>query len=211
MVSATLDLYRALRDAASEAMFFETFGTMFAVTMADARVAEQQRGAAELEAEDDERLQRLLAAIGQGGYAAAAARAGALLARPGEPMPLERLEMREELRRDYAGLLPALDPADWRRLRGEQELLCRHDAEQAIATLPALLADPADRERFLALADRLLTDARVLGSRPTPAQRAMVQRLRTLLGAPAPSRRAPAKKAAAGGTARRTALRVVER
>ncbi len=211
VVSATLDLYRALRDAASEAMFFETFGTMFAVTMADARHAEQQRSAAEIEAEDDERLRRLLAAAGQGGYAAAAVRAGALLARPGEPMPLERLELREELRRDYAGLLPALDPADWRRLRGEQELLCRHDAEQAIATLPALLADPADRERFLALADRLLTDARVLGSRPTPAQRAMVQRLRTLLGAPAPGRRAPAKKAAAGGTARRTALRVVER
>ncbi len=211
VVSATLDLYRALRDAASEAMFFETFGTMFAVTMADARHAEQQRSAAEIEAEDDERLRRLRAAAGQGGYAAAAVRAGALLARPGEPMPLERLEMREELRRDYAGLLPALDPADWRRLRGEQELLCRHDAEQAIATLPALLADPADRERFLALADRLLSDARVLGSRPTPAQRAMVQRLRTLLGAPAPGRRAPAKKAAAGGTARRTALRVVER
>ncbi|MBN8507955.1 MAG: DUF3141 domain-containing protein, partial [Burkholderiales bacterium] len=74
VVSATLDLYRALRDAASEAMFFQTFGAMFALTMADEDRAEAAREAAERRAGDDERLRRLLATIGQGGYAAAAAR-----------------------------------------------------------------------------------------------------------------------------------------
>jgi hypothetical protein len=211
VVSATLDLYRALRDAASEAMFFQTFGTMFALTMADEDRAEAAREAAERRAEDDERLRRLLATIGQGGYAAAAARIGALLARPGEPLPLERLELREELRQDYAEMLPALDPADWRRLRGEQELICRHAPEQAIATLPGLLADPAERARFLAFVDKLATDPRLQRAKPTPAQRAMIERLRALLAMPAPRRRAPAKKAAARGTSRRPALRVVGR
>jgi hypothetical protein len=192
-------------------MFFQTFGAMFALTMADEDRAEAAREAAERRAEDDERLQRLLATIGQGGYAAAAARIGALLARPGEPLPLERLELREELRQDYAALLPALDPADWRRLRGEQELICRHAPEQAIATLPALLAEPAERARFLAFVDKLATDPRLQRAKPTPAQRAMIERLRALLAARVARQAAPAKKPAARGTARRPALRVVGR
>ena len=35
LISATLDCYRAVRDATSEAMFFQTFGSMFALTMAE--------------------------------------------------------------------------------------------------------------------------------------------------------------------------------
>ncbi len=35
LISATLDCYRAMRDATSEAMFFQTFGSMFALTMAE--------------------------------------------------------------------------------------------------------------------------------------------------------------------------------
>jgi pimeloyl-ACP methyl ester carboxylesterase len=212
VLSATLDLYRALRDAASEAMFFQTFGGLFALTMADDERADAARTEAERRAEDGERVQRLLATAGQGGYPEAVARIGALLARAGEPMPLEKLELREELRQDYADLLPALDPAEWRRLRGEQELLCRHAPEQAIATLPALLGDPAERARFVALADRLATDPRLQRTKPTAAQRALAERLRKLLAAPAPRRRPPAKKPAArGGAARRPALRVVGR
>ena len=130
MISATLDLYRALRDAASEAMFFQTFGTMFALTAGD-EPAEQIRDAADRKASADDSVRHALAAARHGGYAAAAARIGALLARHGEPLPLDRLELRERMKHDYADLLPAIDPAEWRRLRGEQELLCSESPDEA--------------------------------------------------------------------------------
>jgi hypothetical protein len=110
-------------------------------------------------------------------------------------MLLDRLELREELRQDYAELLPALDPADWRRLRGEQELLCRHAQDLALATLPGLLVDAAERRRFLALVDRLAGDARLQGMVLSAEQKAMAARLRQLLRAPVGRKRVAAKTA----------------
>ena len=37
--------------------------------------------------------------------------------------------------------LPAMPPDQWRRIRGEQEIIVRYEPEQALATLPKLLAD----------------------------------------------------------------------
>jgi hypothetical protein len=115
----------------------------------------------------------------------------ALLARQGE-LPLSLLATRQEVARDYAELLPELSPAQWRRLRGEQEIVVRYEPEQALATLPDLLADPDDRERLLTLLDRLMQDERVQRAEPTAEQRAMLERIRSLLGSrPAPRRQAP--------------------
>jgi hypothetical protein len=177
LISATLDCYRAVRDSTSEAMFFQTFGSMFALTMADEQRPSSVDAAARA-AEGQELVRKALASIEQGGYAAAVVRIGTLLARHGEPLPLERLALRKELIADYAGLLPELEPAAWRRLRGEQEIIVRYAPEQALATLPKLLVSRDDRTRLLRLVEGLMNDPRVEGFKPTAEQRAMVELLR---------------------------------
>ena len=198
LISASLDCYRAVRDAASEAMFFQTFGSMFALTMQeDLRADAEARKARE--AAGRELVTKALASIDTGGYAEALARLGYLLARHGEPLPLHRLQLRSEMRADYAGLLPDIEPAEWHRLRGTQEVIVRNAPEQALAALPQLLASRADRERLLALVERLMADPRLKEFKPTEEQRAMVELLRSKLGVSLKRpERSAAKKRAAG-------------
>jgi len=185
VVTATLDYYRDLRDATSEALFFQTYGNLFALYVADR--AEQQRGA-EVPADPRELpfVKAALAAIGEGGYPEALARTGELLARRGVPVPLARMELKTELVKEYADLLPDLPIHEWKRIRGEQDAIVRFEPERAVETLPRLLTDPADRERFLQLIERLTTDPRILAGQPTPEQVAMVARIRQVLGVGAP-------------------------
>jgi hypothetical protein len=119
-----------------------------------------------------------------------------LLARRGEPLPLERVALRAEIARDYRDLVPDLEPDQWRRIRGEQEIIVRHEPERALATLPDLLADPDDRERFIAFIERLFADRRMQAVDPTPEQQAMLARLRTVLDLQEPRRRLAAVKKA---------------
>jgi hypothetical protein len=183
VVAATLDYYRDLRDATSEALFFQTYGNLFAMYVAD-------RLEHEAEAPTDPRelpfVKAALAAIGEGGYPEALARAGELLARRGMPIPLARLELKVELEKEYADLLPDLPLHEWKRIRGEQDAIVRFEPDRAIETLPRLLADPSERERFLQVLERLTTDARVIANQPTPEQLAMLARIRQGLGAGTP-------------------------
>ena len=84
---------------------------------------------------------------------------------------------------DYADLLPELAPDAWRKIRGQQELIARYAPEQALETLPTLLRNHADRQRLQALAEKLRTDERLLGTTPTPEQAAMLEKIHTVLGA----------------------------
>ena len=68
---------------------------------------------------------------------------------------------------DYKELLPAMPPDQWRRVRGEQEIIVRYEPEEALATLPKLLARRGDRERLVTLVRRLLADERVQRAKPT--------------------------------------------
>jgi pimeloyl-ACP methyl ester carboxylesterase len=88
LVSASLDYYRAMRDAASEAMFFQTYGTIFSVYHAD--MPETRQGAAGETADplDLPVVKDALASLEEGGYAEAVARVGVLLSRSGEPCRL---------------------------------------------------------------------------------------------------------------------------
>ena len=82
-------------------------------------------------------------------------------------------------------------------MRGEQELIVRYEPEKAIATLPKLLPEKKDRDRFLKLFDQLLEDQRVQKTKPLPEQVAMLERIRHTIGADgaAKGRRAPARAA----------------
>ncbi|WP_445147190.1 DUF3141 domain-containing protein [Dyella sp. Tek66A03] len=197
LVSASLDYYRAMRDATTEATFFGIYGNLFSMYLSDRH---GERASAPPQTADGRAqpfVQEVLASIAQGGYLEALARAAFLLARHGEPLPLGRLKLRDELVKTYADYLPKSLPADqWRRIRGEQEIIATYEPEQALATLPALLADGADRQRLLDLLEKLLADERVQSAKPTDAQLAVLARIRTVL-APKPARAQPAAAALA--------------
>jgi hypothetical protein len=182
LVSASLDYYRDVRDATSEALFFQTYGNLFSLYLADQREAQAERLAPPSNPRALPFVREALGAIAEGGYVEAIARAGYLLARKGEPLPLERLDLHQELLEEYRELLPAIPRDAMRRIRGEQEIVCRYEPERAIATLPTLLRDPAERQRFMTLLGRLVADPRILATGPTDAQRAMLARIQGVLG-----------------------------
>ena len=167
-ISASLDYYRAVRDAASEAAFFQTYGNVFSLYIADKR----ETGVVERISEPLGLpfVQEALASIGEGGYAEALARVACLLARKGEPLLLSRLQMKQELMAEYRDLLPDIPPDHWRRIRGEQDIIVRYAPEQALATLPKLLSHRADREKLVLLGETLAVRAdrpRVASARTT--------------------------------------------
>src|SRR5262249_50685117 len=84
-ISASLDYYRAVRDAASEASFFQTYGNVFSLYIADKREAEQKALLPIAEMRELPYVKEALASIADGGYPEALARVACLLARKGEP------------------------------------------------------------------------------------------------------------------------------
>jgi pimeloyl-ACP methyl ester carboxylesterase len=191
IVSASLDYYRAMRDATSEAVFFQAYGNIFAMYLADKEQAALRRPK---EAMELPFVQAALAAIDRGGYPEALARIAALLDEDNPTIPLSRVELKAELMRDYADLLPALQPDEIRRIRGEQDIVVRYARGRAIETLPKLLADPADRARLMELVRRLRADARVLGHTPTKHDATVMDMVMRRLGDDPSPPRLEAKK-----------------
>jgi hypothetical protein len=99
--------------------------------------------------------------------------------------------------KDYKEFIPPVALDQWRRVRGEQEVIAQYEPEQAIATLPALLAQREDRERLLALLDRIADDVRVRHEALTAEQRTNLERVRGALGKPPRARRAASAPGAA--------------
>ena len=181
LVSASFDLYRDVRDAMSEAIFFEVYGSMFSVYLSDAHGIKDR----EIPKAQDPRelpfVKEALASVASGGYPEALARAGALLADHGQPIPLSRIDLKEELIGEYRELLPDIPRDQMRRIRGEQDIIVRYEPGKALETLPQLLHDKADRVRLLSLVDRLLSDERIQSSGVTAAQRTMLKKIGEVL------------------------------
>ena len=208
-VSASLDHYRALRDATSEAQFFQTYGNVFSLYLAEKQLAEDRAAESVAEPRELPFVKEALAAIEEGGYAEALARVGALLARRGAPLPLSRLALKQELAGEYRDLLPDLEPDEWRRVRGEQDIVVRYEPERALAALPILLRDPVDRARLVTLVRKLLADERMRRFEPSSEQLAMVESIGDTLhverkrgsrsaAAAKPTRKPPKKRHASG-------------
>lgn len=195
LTSAALDGGKALRDAFSEAAFFQIYGQLYA-----AGVGARPTGRSPAPAEDAHELPMVrdaLARIAVGGYPEALARVAFLMAHEDVPLPLSRLQLAHELRKDYSAFLPELAPAELRRIGGEQAVMARLARDRAIDTLPALLPDAADRERLLALLERVLADQRVQAIRPSAQQQATLERIREVLNPAVPAtarNRRPAKR-----------------
>ena len=181
LVSASLDLYRDVRDAVSEAMFFEIYGNLFMTYLADKTEAKARELPKAQHPRELPFVQEALANMAEGGYPEALARVGALLARRGQPIPLSRIELKEDLIGEYRELLIDIPRDQLRRIRGEQDIIIRYEPDKAIQTLPQLLRDPADRSRLLALIDRLLSDRRINLDGATLEQRIMLKRIGEVL------------------------------
>jgi hypothetical protein len=190
-------------------MFFQTYGNVFSLYLADKHEAETRVAERIADPRELPFVKEALAAIEDGGYAEALARVGALLAQRGAPLPLARLALKQELIGEYGDLLPDVAPDQWRRIRGEQDIIVRYEPERAIAALPILLRDPADRERLITLARRLMADERMRRSKPSSEQLSMLANIGERLDV-TPVRRAPGKakaKAARKPAKRPTAKR----
>lgn len=201
LVSAGLDHYRAMRDAAVEAGFFSVYANLVPL------VDRKDPGAAhpDAAARAQPYVDAALAALEQGGYLDALARVAALLQRGGVTVPLSRLELRNDLAKAYAGWYPEVDAHTWQLIRGRQDIIVHHEPERALATLPSLLAAGNDRAQALELIDRLATDPKLADAAQHGVQRAILARVRAVLAEgrmlPPPVRaaakKAPARKAAA--------------
>jgi hypothetical protein len=53
-------------------------------------------------------------------------------------------------------LLPEIELADLRRIEGSQEIIVQRAPARALATLPLLVREPADRDRLVALIERAI-------------------------------------------------------
>ena len=180
VTSASLDCYRALRDAVAEATFFQIYGNFDAFYLADKRG--EKTSAQPMNPRELPFVKEALASIEDGGYAEALARVAYLMAHEDVPLPLSRLHLAKELIEDYRDLLPKLPLEEMRRIGGEQEIIARYEREKAIETLPVLLSERKDRQRLLTLLDRVLADKRVQRIKPSAEQAATLARIRSVLG-----------------------------
>jgi pimeloyl-ACP methyl ester carboxylesterase len=181
-IGASLDYFRDTRDAMTEAAFFTTYGNVYSRYLSGKENGAADGGKPAADPRELPFVRAALATIAEGGYVEALARAAVLLRRQGQPLPLSRLELRHELKSEYADYLPRIPGHDWRRIRGEQEIIVQYEPRQAVETLPALLQDPADRERFVTLLAKLMADERVRDIAPSEEQAAMLDRIRQVLG-----------------------------
>jgi hypothetical protein len=163
-----------------EAAFFQIYGNLFAFYLGDGRGIET--AAPPVDPRELPFVRDALASIDKGGYAEALARVAFLLAHKDGPLPLSRLQLAGELIAEYRELLPDIPADEARRIGGQQEIIARYEPEKAVKTLPALLADREDRERLLTLLERVLADKRVQRIQPSPEQKAMLARIRSVLG-----------------------------
>jgi len=157
---------------------------VFSLYLADKRESEQAAVVPMVEGRELPFVAEALASIDQGGYPEALARVAAMLARSGEPLPLSSLQLKQELMADYGDLLPSMPPDQWRRIRGEQEIIVRYEPEKALASLPKLLANPSDRQRLVTLVRALLADERIQRAKPSIQQLSMIEHVGETLQVP---------------------------
>jgi len=146
-ITASWNLYRDLRDAASESAFFRIYGSMIVLGAAGGVKPGQP-----IEAKPDPRelpfVKEALAAIEKGGYAEAIARIGALLGQYAGPIPLDRLAMTDEFIQSDK-VLSNISEDEGRRLRSEAGVMVLMEPDRTLNALTALLSRKEDRDRTL--------------------------------------------------------------
>jgi hypothetical protein len=173
-ITAGLDLYRDLRDATMEALFFGIYGPAAVLGIG---VGAEGEARAAVNPRKLPLVREALAAIGTGGYPEAMALIGALVGRGAGRFSVARLEL---IDRFFQGdeVLSGLGADAISRIRAEQAVVAELEPERGLLSLPRLLADPVDRERALAVLDEAVAVVEL-----TPEQQTMLDRVRQVLSA----------------------------
>jgi pimeloyl-ACP methyl ester carboxylesterase len=193
VVSASLDLWRDLRDAASEAAFFQIYGNLLSLQMADQRAAIRRQ--TRIDPRALPAVRQVLDDLDRGGLPEAIVRAALLVAKAGGGK--RRLAQMGTVRAllEPTGVLEDLSEDDFRRVLHDEAIIVEFEARAAKRTLPRLVATPADRRKLHGLLDGLETDPHL-----DDRQRELVGELRALIpaggGAPAARRTRGARKRA---------------
>jgi pimeloyl-ACP methyl ester carboxylesterase len=201
-VSAALDLYRDVRDAASEAAFFEVYGNMMSLQMAD------QRAVIRRQTRFDPRalpaVRQVLDEIDQGGLPEAIIRTGMLLVKAGGgKRKLAQMEQTRALL-EPTGILRDLGEDQLRRLLHEETLVVEFEPQQAKRSLGRLVRAPSDRQKLNAVFDAIEADSGL-----DTRQQVLLAEFRKLVPKPASAATArprkpvrPRRKANGNGAAR---------
>jgi pimeloyl-ACP methyl ester carboxylesterase len=202
-VNAALDLYRDLRDAASEAAFFEVYGNLLSLSMADQRAVIRRQ--TPFDARALPAVRQVLDEIDQGGLPEAIIRTGILVVKAGGGK--RRLAQMEHTRAllQPTGVLRDIDEDHFRRLLHEETLVVEFEPKLAKASLPKLIHNTSDRQKLNEIFDWLETEAGL-----DARQQALLADLRKLVPRPvaAVSRARQTTKGKAGG--RRAAIATAE-
>jgi len=184
-VSAALDLYRDVRDAVAEAAFFQVYGNMLSLNVAD-----QQRvirRATRFDPRSVPAVKQVLDTLDQGTPAEAYVRIGLLMSKAGGGK--RKLAQMERVRELVAPALlqDRISEDEFRTLMHEETIVVEFEPERAKRALPKLLRSAADRRHAHELLDVMQSHFRL-----EQKQRALVAELKALL----PLGTATARKAA---------------
>jgi pimeloyl-ACP methyl ester carboxylesterase len=188
MIGSSLDFWRSYRDALQKGAFFQIYGSALATQLAKERTDARPLGRRWRDANprDLPFVRQILEGIAEGGYAEAVGRLAALLHTKGEPIPLARVEARHRFAVENLALLPDIELADLRRIEGSQEIVVQLAPARAIATLPLLVREPADRDRLVTLIERAIAFHSEGAPWLREEQRALLGEIREALLAPQP-------------------------
>ncbi|NIX77298.1 DUF3141 domain-containing protein [Microvirga terricola] len=173
MTSASWDLFRDLRDASVEAVFFSTYAPL--------SIAEAEAAPALLPAKESLRasksVQEALSHIDEGGRMEAIVRMALLLRKIGpEQRRLSTIKQVRELVGHDVGLL-AIPEDEARKVIRTQSHIVDYEPERALTGLTKLLRRADDRKSALAIFDNVATRIEM-----TPGQRALLEEFRQRLG-----------------------------
>ena len=128
-------------------------------------------------------VKEALASIDKGGYAEALARVAFLMAHKDEPLPLSRLQLAHDLIEEYRELLPEIFRSTRRAVSAASRKSSRATNRKR-RSRRCLCCSPIakDRDRLLTLLERVLADQRVQRIQPSAEQKAMLARIRKVLG-----------------------------
>jgi hypothetical protein len=187
-IAASLDFWRGTRDALNKGAFYQLYGNPIATQLVSERTVARPKGRRwrDVNSSDLPFVRQMLEQVAEGGYAEAVGRLAALLHTRGEPIPLARVEARHRFAVENLELLPQIELADLRRIEGSQEIVVQQAPARALATLPLLVREPADRDRLVTLIERAIAFRSEGEPWLRDEQRALLGKIRETLLAPQP-------------------------
>ncbi|MEO8346118.1 MAG: DUF3141 domain-containing protein [Betaproteobacteria bacterium] len=202
-INAALDQYRDLRDARAEAAFFQVYGNMLSLHMADERAEIRRKG--KFDPRSLPAVREVLDTIEEGSAVEGLARIAMLITKagPGHRRLSQMQRTREILSPE--GDIAHLSEDERRRLLQEETIVVEFEPERAKHSLPHLLRTPTQRRHALALLDRIEMHGDL-----DDKQHRLLGELRGLLSVaaarkpaalPAPKRKPPTRAKAGGRSA----------